>query len=376
MASGHLRCVSGGQHIRGVLLRSQRTAAASHWGWISPWEPPHWTVSWLLMTVHLHLQRLPHWVGPIPIRLKPCSSCSSRVPGIRLTHAPTNWHSISKSMSTTPIPHTPQLSSPLSTQPTRPLCFYPVASPSSNPPPPSLLLPPLPSTHAPPNAQACSPPFYVRTCPHTPSPLSPTQQIAKHVLAWQPPSPGSPASSTAGSSTTSKATLLRPLAEQLYARRPLLYLRGRPDPLPASVLLRSVVKPPVEALSRVGAAGSLFKAPANTLIVIKFDPQFGYAGGLRADGRPGRDCFLGGGACMLGMQAWVCVAGTCLQPFLRVVAGVQWLHAQAAGRGLWASCAWPKAHACAVHTCAVIALSEYSGSWFFLCVLLFILPLR
>jgi len=92
-------------------------------------------------------------------------------------------------------------------------------------------------------------------------------EIAKHVQAWQPmPEPSS-----------TKASLLRPLALQLYSRRPLLYLRGQPDPLPASVLLRSARKPTMSALTRTVGPASLFKAPDNTLIVIKFDPRFGFA---------------------------------------------------------------------------------------------------
>lgn len=103
------------------------------------------------------------------------------------------------------------------------------------------------------------------SCPTT----SQTQtQIAKHVESWQPPS----------SPSTSKEELLRPLALQLYSRRPLLYLRGHAQPLPASVLLRTARKPALSALSRGPGPSSLFKTPDNTLVVIKFDPRFGFAG--------------------------------------------------------------------------------------------------
>lgn len=94
-------------------------------------------------------------------------------------------------------------------------------------------------------------------------------QIAKHVQAWQPPT--NPASS--------KSALLRPLALQLYSRRPLLFLRGQPEPLPASVLLRATRKPSLASVSRgIGSSASLFRAPDNSLVVIKFDPRFGFAG--------------------------------------------------------------------------------------------------
>lgn len=77
-----------------------------------------------------------------------------------------------------------------------------------------------------------------------------------------------------------KDSSLRSLAEQLYVRRPVLYLKGHAEALPATVLLRSARKPSVGALSTVGAAAGLFKSPNNSFIVIKFDPQFGYAGGF------------------------------------------------------------------------------------------------
>jgi hypothetical protein len=97
-------------------------------------------------------------------------------------------------------------------------------------------------------------------------------QIAKHVQAWQPP--------TDTPAHNSKSVLLRPLALQLFSRRPLLFLRGQPEPLPASVLLRTTRKPSLATISRgVGTSASLFRAPDNSLVVIKFDPRFGFAGG-------------------------------------------------------------------------------------------------
>lgn len=105
-------------------------------------------------------------------------------------------------------------------------------------------------------------------------PPTPPLQIAKHVQAWQPPT----------DPTSSKSILLRPLALQLYSRRPLLYLRGHPEPLPASVLLRSSRKPSLASISRGVGQSSLFKAPDNSIVVIKFDPRFGFAGKQQAEG--------------------------------------------------------------------------------------------
>jgi hypothetical protein len=44
------------------------------------------------------------------------------------------------------------------------------------------------------------------------------------------------------------------------------------------VLLRSTRKPSLASLSRAVGPTSLFKAPDNSLVVIKFDPRFGFAG--------------------------------------------------------------------------------------------------
>jgi hypothetical protein len=57
-----------------------------------------------------------------------------------------------------------------------------------------------------------------------------------------------------------------------------LYLKGHSQAYPAQVLLRTVRKPSAGALSTAAAAAGLFKSPSNTVIIIKFDPQFGYAG--------------------------------------------------------------------------------------------------
>lgn len=94
-------------------------------------------------------------------------------------------------------------------------------------------------------------------------------QIAKHVAAW----------AATASLSSDKVAALRALAQELYQRRPILYLQGSTSPVSAQVMLRSVRKPSVAALAKAPAAtASLFKAPSNTFIVIKFDPQFGYAG--------------------------------------------------------------------------------------------------
>lgn len=90
--------------------------------------------------------------------------------------------------------------------------------------------------------------------------------------AWSPPEASFLQAGTA------KEAALRALAEALYQRRPVLHLKGHAQPYPAQVLLRTVRKPSVGALSTAAAAACLFKSPSNTVIVIKFDPQFGYAG--------------------------------------------------------------------------------------------------
>eukprot|EP00775_Hariotina_reticulata_P004841 gene4841-5088_t len=93
-------------------------------------------------------------------------------------------------------------------------------------------------------------------------------EIAKHVAAW----------AATASPSSEKVAILRALAQELYQRRPILYLQGSSNPVAAQVMLRSVRKPSVVALAKAPAAtASLFKAPSNTFIVIKFDPQFGYA---------------------------------------------------------------------------------------------------
>ncbi|WIA41884.1 hypothetical protein OEZ86_009207 [Tetradesmus obliquus] len=96
-------------------------------------------------------------------------------------------------------------------------------------------------------------------------------EVRKYVDAWSPPEASSLQAGTA------KEAALRALAEALYQRRPVLYLKGHAQPYPAQVLLRTVRKPSVGALSTAAAAAGLFKSPSNTVIVIKFDPQFGYA---------------------------------------------------------------------------------------------------
>jgi hypothetical protein len=96
--------------------------------------------------------------------------------------------------------------------------------------------------------------------------------VRKYVDAWIPPEASFLQVGTA------KEAALRALAEALYQRRPVLYLKGHAQPYPAQVLLRTVRKPSVGALSTAAAAAGLFKSPSNTVIVIKFDPQFGYAG--------------------------------------------------------------------------------------------------
>lgn len=93
-------------------------------------------------------------------------------------------------------------------------------------------------------------------------------QVRKYVDAWSPPV----------SPLDSKDAQLRILAENLYQRRPVLYLQGHTQPYPAQVLLRTVRKPSVGALTKAATAAGLFQSPSNTFIVIKFDPQFGYAG--------------------------------------------------------------------------------------------------
>jgi hypothetical protein len=97
--------------------------------------------------------------------------------------------------------------------------------------------------------------------------------VRKYVDAWSPPE--APFLQVG----SSKEAALRALAEALYQRRPELYLKGHAQAYPAQVLLRTVRKPSVGALSTAAAAAGLFKSPSNTVIVIKFDPQFGYAGG-------------------------------------------------------------------------------------------------
>jgi hypothetical protein len=96
--------------------------------------------------------------------------------------------------------------------------------------------------------------------------------VRKYVDAWSPPE--APFLQVG----SSKDAALRALAEALYQRRPVLYLNGHAKAYPAQVLLRTVRKPSVGALSTAAAAAGLFKSPSNTVIVIKFDPQFGYAG--------------------------------------------------------------------------------------------------
>jgi hypothetical protein len=94
-------------------------------------------------------------------------------------------------------------------------------------------------------------------------------QIAEHVAAW----------TASASPSGDKISTLRGLAQELYQRRPLLYVQGSTSPISAQVVLRSVRKPSVSALAKAPAAtASLFKTPTNTTIVIKFHPQFGYAG--------------------------------------------------------------------------------------------------
>jgi hypothetical protein len=97
-------------------------------------------------------------------------------------------------------------------------------------------------------------------------------QVRKYVDAWSPPE------ASFLQVGSSKEAALRSLAEALYQRRPVLYLKGHAQAYPAQVLLRTVRKPSVGALSTAAAAAGLFKSPSNTVIVIKFDPQFGYAG--------------------------------------------------------------------------------------------------
>jgi hypothetical protein len=106
--------------------------------------------------------------------------------------------------------------------------------------------------------------------------------VRKYVDAWNPPE--APLLQVG----TAKEAALRALAEALYQRRPVLYLKGHSKPHPAQVLLRTVRKPSVGALSTAAAAAGLFKSPSNTVIVIKFDPQFGYAGAPRQQLHLGR----------------------------------------------------------------------------------------
>eukprot|EP00879_Flechtneria_rotunda_P006656 GHRR01006995.1.p1 GENE.GHRR01006995.1~~GHRR01006995.1.p1 ORF type:complete len:141 (+),score=29.60 GHRR01006995.1:228-650(+) len=94
-------------------------------------------------------------------------------------------------------------------------------------------------------------------------------EVAKHVDSWQ---------ATPVQPNNDKTALIRPLAEQLYQRRPVLYLKGHKEPFPATVLLRAVRKSSVSALTKTGTAAGLFQSPDNTFIVIKFPPQFNYAG--------------------------------------------------------------------------------------------------
>jgi hypothetical protein len=44
------------------------------------------------------------------------------------------------------------------------------------------------------------------------------------------------------------------------------------------VLLRTTRKPSLAALNSAVGPTSLFKAPGNSFVVIKFDPRFGFAG--------------------------------------------------------------------------------------------------
>lgn len=111
---------------------------------------------------------------------------------------------------------------------------------------------------------------WTHTCPVDVLRASFVVQVAKYVDAQAPALLGD----------APKSLALRSLAEQLYIRRPVLYLKNHPEPLPATVLLRTARKPSVGALSTVSAAG-LFKSPDNSFIIIKFDPQFGYAGMVR-----------------------------------------------------------------------------------------------
>eukprot|EP00882_Tetradesmus_deserticola_P015241 GHRQ01016232.1.p5 GENE.GHRQ01016232.1~~GHRQ01016232.1.p5 ORF type:complete len:125 (-),score=23.48 GHRQ01016232.1:479-853(-) len=97
-------------------------------------------------------------------------------------------------------------------------------------------------------------------------------QVKKYVDAWSPPA------ALLLQAGSSKEAALRALAEALYQRRPVLHLQGHAQPYPAQVLLRTARKPSIGALGTAAAAAGLFKSPSNTVIVIKFDPRFGYAG--------------------------------------------------------------------------------------------------